>query len=189
MDDVPDMEAAVEAAFHGIFSNMGEVCNAGSRLLVDRSIHDAFVEKFIAAGRHAYSPGDPLDPATNMGPLVTAEAQERVLGYIEAGKAGRSLPRVRRRHPWRRSGGGRLRQPDALHRRRQRHEDRPRGDLRTGRLRDSRRRDRGSHRGGQRHGLRDWPRASGRATSTPRCAWSATSRPASSGSTASTRAT
>ncbi len=86
MDDVPDMEAAVAAAFHGIFSNMGEVCNAGSRLLVDRSIHDAFVEQFIEKGKDAYSPGDPLDPATNMGPLVTAEAQERVLGYIDSGK-------------------------------------------------------------------------------------------------------
>ena len=86
MDDVPEMGAAVEAAFHGIFVNMGEVCNAGSRLLVDRSIHDAFVEQFIAKGKDAYSPGDPLDPTTNMGPLVTAEAQKRVLGYIDAGK-------------------------------------------------------------------------------------------------------
>jgi len=86
MDDVPDMEAAVEAAFHGIFSNMGEICNAGSRLLVDRSIHDEFVERFIESGKTAYTPGDPLDPNTNMGPLVTSEAQERVLGYIESGK-------------------------------------------------------------------------------------------------------
>lgn len=86
MDDVPNMSAAVEAAFHGIFSNMGEVCNAGSRLLVDRSIHESFIEQFIAAGKDAYTPGDPLDPSTNMGPLVTAEAQERVLGYIESGK-------------------------------------------------------------------------------------------------------
>lgn len=86
MDDVPNMGAAVEAAFHGVFSNMGEVCNAGSRLLVDRSIHDDFVEQFIAAGRDAYVPGDPLDPETSMGPLVTSEAQERVLGYIEAGR-------------------------------------------------------------------------------------------------------
>jgi len=86
MDDVPNMGDAVAAAFHGVFSNMGEVCNAGSRLLVDRSIHDDFVEQFIATGRDAYVPGDPLDPATNMGPLVTAEAQERVLGYIEAGR-------------------------------------------------------------------------------------------------------
>jgi gamma-glutamyl-gamma-aminobutyraldehyde dehydrogenase len=86
MDDVPNMEAAVEAAYHGIFANMGEVCNAGSRLLVDRAIHDEFVERFVATGKDAYTPGDPLDPATNLGPLVTHEAQERVLGYIEAGK-------------------------------------------------------------------------------------------------------
>ena len=86
MEDVPDMDGAVAAAFHGIFSNMGEVCNAGSRLLVDRSIHDAFVEQFIADGRDAYVPGNPLDPETNMGPLVTVEAQQRVLRYIEAGK-------------------------------------------------------------------------------------------------------
>jgi len=86
MDDVPEMGAAVEAAFHGIFANMGEVCNAGSRLLVDRSIHDSFVEQFVETGKDAYTPGDPLDPETNMGPLVTAEAQRRVLGYIDAGK-------------------------------------------------------------------------------------------------------
>jgi len=86
MGDLPNMEEAVEAAYYGIFSNMGEVCNAGSRLLVDRSIYDGFVVQFISAGRDAYTPGDPLDPATNMGPLVTVEAQERVLGYIEAGK-------------------------------------------------------------------------------------------------------
>ena len=86
MGDLPDMDAAVGAAFHGIYSNMGEVCNAGSRMLVDQSIYDDFVEQFIANGKDAYKPGDPLDPATNMGPLVTAEAQQRVLGYIESGK-------------------------------------------------------------------------------------------------------
>ena len=58
---------------------MGEVCNAGSRLLVERRIHDQFVERFIELGREAYQPGDPLDPATNMGPLVTRDAQQRVL--------------------------------------------------------------------------------------------------------------
>jgi gamma-glutamyl-gamma-aminobutyraldehyde dehydrogenase len=86
VDDTPDLDRAVEAAYHGIFSNMGEVCNAGSRLLVDRSIHDDFVQRFIDAGRDAYVPGDPLDPKTNLGPLVTFEAQERVLGFIESGR-------------------------------------------------------------------------------------------------------
>jgi acyl-CoA reductase-like NAD-dependent aldehyde dehydrogenase len=84
--DVADLDRAVTAAYRGIFSNMGEVCNAGSRLLVDRSICDRFVERFIELGKDAFQPGDPLDPATNMGPLVTREAQRRVLGLIEAGR-------------------------------------------------------------------------------------------------------
>ncbi|MBF8293005.1 MAG: aldehyde dehydrogenase PuuC, partial [Steroidobacteraceae bacterium] len=80
MADVADFDRAVTAAYRGIFSNMGEVCNAGSRLLVDRSIKDRFIERFIELGRDAFAPGDPLDPATNMGPLVTREDQKRVLG-------------------------------------------------------------------------------------------------------------
>jgi gamma-glutamyl-gamma-aminobutyraldehyde dehydrogenase len=84
--DLADLDRAVTAAYRGIFSNMGEVCNAGSRLLVDRAIHDRFVERFIELGKDAYSPGDPLDPATNMGPLVTRNAQQRVLGLIETGR-------------------------------------------------------------------------------------------------------
>jgi acyl-CoA reductase-like NAD-dependent aldehyde dehydrogenase len=86
MADVADLDRAVTAAYRGIYCNMGEVCNAGSRLLVDRRIHDEFVARFIALGREAFRPGDPLDPATNMGPLVTREAQARVLGLIDAGK-------------------------------------------------------------------------------------------------------
>jgi gamma-glutamyl-gamma-aminobutyraldehyde dehydrogenase len=86
MADAPDMDAAVSAAYDGIFSNQGEVCSAGSRLLVDRSIYDRFIEQFIAEGQHAYEPGPPLDPETSMGPLVTREAQQRVLGFIESGK-------------------------------------------------------------------------------------------------------
>ena len=82
-----DMARAVEAAYCGIYENMGEVCNAGSRLLVERSIYEEFVERFTAEGREAYVPGDPLDPATTMGPLVTKADQQRVLGMIEAGRA------------------------------------------------------------------------------------------------------
>jgi gamma-glutamyl-gamma-aminobutyraldehyde dehydrogenase len=86
MADVADLDRAVAAAYKGVFSNMGEVCNAGSRLLVDRAIYDEFLQRFIAEGQSAYKPGDPLDPATNMGPLVTREAQSRVLGLIETGR-------------------------------------------------------------------------------------------------------
>jgi len=84
--DVADFDRAVTAAYRGIFSNMGEVCNAGSRLLVDRSIKDRFIERFIELGRDAFQPGDPLDPATNMGPLVTRDDQKRVLGMIDQGR-------------------------------------------------------------------------------------------------------
>ncbi len=87
LSDLPDMTAAVESAYCGIYENMGEVCNAGSRLLVDRKIYDEFIEQFTAKGQHAYTPGDPLDPATSMGPLVTKADQQRVLGMIEAGKS------------------------------------------------------------------------------------------------------
>lgn len=92
MGDVPDLDRAVAAAYSGVYANMGEVCNAGSRLLVEKSIYDEFVERFVAAGQNAYVPGDPLDPSTNLGPLVTREAQQRVLSYIEAGqKEGATL--------------------------------------------------------------------------------------------------
>lgn len=87
MADTPDMGRAVAAAYDGIYANMGEVCNAGSRILVEKSLYEEFVERFIAEGREAYVPGDPLDPNTNLGPLVTDEAQQRVLSFIESGKA------------------------------------------------------------------------------------------------------
>lgn len=92
LPDVGDLDRAVTYAVNGIFANQGEVCNAGSRLLVDRSIHDRFLERFLAVTEASYRPGDPLAPETTMGPLVTAEQQKRVLGYIEKGKAeGASL--------------------------------------------------------------------------------------------------
>jgi len=86
MADLPDLENAVSAAYNGVFANMGEVCSAGSRLLVERPIYNEFIERFIAEGQHAYTPGEPLDPETNMGPLVDRESQQRVLGLIETGR-------------------------------------------------------------------------------------------------------
>ncbi len=86
LDDLPDLDAAVEAAIYGIYSNQGEVCNAGSRLLVERGIYEDFVAAFREKGREEFTVGDPLDPDTMMGPLVTFEAQKRVLGYIEKGQ-------------------------------------------------------------------------------------------------------
>jgi gamma-glutamyl-gamma-aminobutyraldehyde dehydrogenase len=81
--DLPDMEAAVTYAINGIYGNMGEVCNAGSRLLIDRPIAKEFLARFIEKGKSAYKAGDPLNPATNLGPLVTASHRSRVIGYIE----------------------------------------------------------------------------------------------------------
>jgi acyl-CoA reductase-like NAD-dependent aldehyde dehydrogenase len=80
------MDRAVKKAINGIFFNMGEVCSAGSRLIVHSKIYDEFVRKFIEKGKDAYVCGDPLDPAVNLGPLVDHQSQSRVLGMIETAK-------------------------------------------------------------------------------------------------------
>jgi 4-guanidinobutyraldehyde dehydrogenase/NAD-dependent aldehyde dehydrogenase len=85
MGDCPDLDAAATAAAWGIFFNQGEMCSAASRLLVDQSIKDAFLEKLVAVGR-TLQPGDPLDPATRMGAIVDQIQLDRVLGYIETGR-------------------------------------------------------------------------------------------------------
>ncbi|HMK86837.1 MAG TPA: aldehyde dehydrogenase [Steroidobacteraceae bacterium] len=84
--DLPDMDSAVTYAINGIYGNMGEVCNAGSRLLIDRPIAKEFIARFIEKGKSAYRAGDPLNPATNLGPLVTSSHRSRVLSYIKKGK-------------------------------------------------------------------------------------------------------
>jgi acyl-CoA reductase-like NAD-dependent aldehyde dehydrogenase len=86
LGDLEDLERAVQYAINGIYGNMGEVCNAGSRLLIDKPIAGDFLDRFIEVGRKAYVAGDPLDPETNLGPLVTSGQQARVLGYIRRGK-------------------------------------------------------------------------------------------------------
>jgi gamma-glutamyl-gamma-aminobutyraldehyde dehydrogenase len=85
--DLPDLDSAVTYAINGIFGNMGEVCNAGSRLLLDKPIAKEFLARFIERGKSAYRAGDPLDPATNLGPLVTAQHRARVMHYIARGKS------------------------------------------------------------------------------------------------------
>jgi gamma-glutamyl-gamma-aminobutyraldehyde dehydrogenase len=90
LPDCPDLERAARAAAGAIFYNMGEMCTAGSRLLVHRDIKDAFLDKLIAAAR-GYAPGNPLDPRTSMGAIVDPLQLERVLGYIEAGRAEAKL--------------------------------------------------------------------------------------------------
>jgi len=80
--DVPDLDIAVEYAVSGIYGNKGEMCSAGSRLLVDARIHDTFVERFKARTRETVRIGDPLDTATTMGPLASRNQQKSVLSEI-----------------------------------------------------------------------------------------------------------
>jgi gamma-glutamyl-gamma-aminobutyraldehyde dehydrogenase len=84
--DYDDLDTAVTYAVNGIYGNQGEVCNAGSRILVEKSIHDDFVDRFTARTTENFVLGDPLDPATTIGPMVTTSHQERVLGYIDIGR-------------------------------------------------------------------------------------------------------
>ena len=90
MPDCADLDRAANAAAGAIFYNMGEMCTAGSRLLVHRDIKDVFLDKLIAAAR-SYTPGNPLDPKTSMGAIVDQVQLDRVLGYIEAGRAESKL--------------------------------------------------------------------------------------------------
>jgi len=80
-----DLDSAVKGAYNGIFYGKGEVCAAGSRLFVERSAHDELVDKLIARTARLV-PGDPLDPDTRMGALVSAAQRDSVLGYVAVGR-------------------------------------------------------------------------------------------------------
>ena len=82
MADCEYVDEAVRAAAFGIFFNQGEVCNAGSRLLVHSSIKQQFLEQLIAFST-TFTPGDPLDPSTKMGAIVSKPQLDRVLHYID----------------------------------------------------------------------------------------------------------
>jgi aldehyde dehydrogenase (NAD+) len=75
-----DLDAAVKGAVSGIFYGKGEVCTAGSRLLVEEKIHGPFMEKLVERSKKM-TPGDPFDSKTRLGPLVSKTQMERVLGY------------------------------------------------------------------------------------------------------------
>ncbi|SDZ67979.1 aldehyde dehydrogenase [Pseudomonas sp. NFIX28] len=83
--DAPDLRAAAEAAASAIAFNQGEVCTAGSRLLVERSIREQFIPLLVEALK-AWKPGHALDPATRVGALVDQRQLENVLRYIGIGK-------------------------------------------------------------------------------------------------------
>jgi aldehyde dehydrogenase (NAD+) len=81
-----EIDAAVRGAASAVFYNTGQACTAGSRLLLHESVHGEFVEKLVARAE-GMRPSDPLGSGCRMGPLISQEQLDRVLGYIEAGKA------------------------------------------------------------------------------------------------------
>jgi aldehyde dehydrogenase (NAD+) len=81
-----DLDAAVEGAHFALFFNQGQCCCAGSRLMVESHIHDEFVDKMLKRVKKVRV-GDPFDTNTNQGPQVSQEQFDKVMGYIEAGKA------------------------------------------------------------------------------------------------------
>lgn len=80
-----DFETAVEYAMFGIFANQGQVCSAGSRLLLEDSIHDRFIETLVERSKKIRV-GNGLDDLTEMGPLISEAHMNKVLSYIESGK-------------------------------------------------------------------------------------------------------
>ena len=82
--DAPDLEFAIGAVGFSIFWNTGEMCIAGSRLLVQRDVYDQVVEG-VGSVAGSWQPGNPLDPATKAGPIVDGTQLDRVTGYIGSG--------------------------------------------------------------------------------------------------------
>ena len=80
--DDADLSAAVSGSAFAIFHNQGQACIAGSRLILQRSISDEFVERFVRLAR-SIRLGDPMDPATEMGPLTSPGHRDRVMGYVK----------------------------------------------------------------------------------------------------------
>ena len=82
--DCPDLQRAARAAAYGIYFNQGEMCSAGSRLIVHESLRENLLEQIAVVAREL-TPGDPLDPATRLGAIVDESQMQRVLGYIDSG--------------------------------------------------------------------------------------------------------
>ncbi|MBV8582901.1 MAG: aldehyde dehydrogenase family protein [Candidatus Eremiobacteraeota bacterium] len=80
-----DFDTAVDYALFGIFANSGQVCSAGSRLILERSLHDKFVGKLVERAKKIRV-GDGFDPSTEMGPIISPMHRERVEDYIEIGR-------------------------------------------------------------------------------------------------------
>ena len=79
-----DFDTAIDYALFGIFANAGQVCSAGSRLVIERSLHDRFLERLVERAQKIRV-GDGFDPQTEMGPIISPVHRERVEAYIAAG--------------------------------------------------------------------------------------------------------
>ena len=84
LDDA-DLDLAVDGAMYAIFYHQGQCCEAGTRLLLPSSLSKAFMEKLLAKTKRLVL-GDPANPATDLGPVISRRQQERILEYIEKGK-------------------------------------------------------------------------------------------------------
>jgi len=91
--DAPDVDQAADTAAWAIFFNSGEMCTAGSRLVVHADVADRVVERIVETSGQWF-PADPLLPDTKMGPLVDGRSLQRVLGHLERGLAEGALLRV-----------------------------------------------------------------------------------------------
>jgi betaine-aldehyde dehydrogenase len=90
LDDA-DLDLAADGTLFGCLMNAGQACESGTRIIVADAIHDKFVERLVERAR-TISVGDPLDPATDLGPVISAEARDRILRYIDTGvKEGATL--------------------------------------------------------------------------------------------------
>jgi len=91
--DCPDLEAAAQNAVWGVFYNQGQVCTAASRLFVESSIREAFIDKVIAVAK-TIKVGDPFDPDTAFGAMVSERQMHTALDYIAKGQAGGGVVRL-----------------------------------------------------------------------------------------------
>jgi gamma-glutamyl-gamma-aminobutyraldehyde dehydrogenase len=83
--DAVDLATTAKQTAFGIWFNQGAVCSAHSRVLVERSVHEEFVD-LVAGEAAAYAPGDPLDPAAGMGAIVSPEQTDRVMAFVDVAR-------------------------------------------------------------------------------------------------------